>query len=116
MKPGFRFAGSREVRIVGVHPFCLRPCGDVASAPAPFDKGHVKVALVSYLSQGDYFEDYEAGVARQAKALGVDLRIFQGKKDAALQREQIEEAIGLGVNGIIVSHGQPEALPSTHAK
>jgi simple sugar transport system substrate-binding protein len=84
--------------------------GDIASAPAPFDKGHVKIALVSYLSQGDYFEAYEAGVARQAKALGVDLRIFQGKQDAAQQREQIEEAIGLGVNGIIVSHGQPEAL------
>jgi simple sugar transport system substrate-binding protein len=84
--------------------------GASASAPAPFDKGQVKIALVSYLSQGDYFEAYEAGVARQAKALGVALRIFQGKQDAALQREQIEEAIGLGVNGIIVSHGQPEAL------
>ncbi|MBV8417937.1 MAG: substrate-binding domain-containing protein [Verrucomicrobia bacterium] len=84
--------------------------GASASAPAPFDKGHVKIALVSYLSQGDYFEAYEAGVARQAKALGVTLRIFQGKQDAALQREQIEEAIGLGVNGIIVSHGQPESV------
>jgi simple sugar transport system substrate-binding protein len=79
-------------------------------APPPFDKGGVKIALVSYLSQGDYFEAYEAGVARQAKALGVDLHIFQGKQDAALQREQIEQAIALGVQGIIVSHGQPEAL------
>jgi len=79
-------------------------------APAPFDKGGVKVALVSYLSQGDYFEAYEAGVARQAKALGIDLHIFQGKQDAALQREQIEQAIALGVQGLIVSHGQPESL------
>jgi ABC-type sugar transport system substrate-binding protein len=84
--------------------------GGIAGAPAPFDKGGVKIALVSYLSQGDYFEAYEAGVARQAKALGVDLRIFQGKQDAAQQREQIEQAISLGVQGIIVSHGQPEAL------
>jgi len=82
----------------------------IPGAPAPFDKGGVRVALVSYLSQGDYFEAYEAGVARQAKALGVDLRIFQGKQDAAQQREQIEQAISLGVQGIIVSHGQPEAL------
>jgi simple sugar transport system substrate-binding protein len=82
----------------------------IAGAPAPFDKGGVRVALVSYLSQGDYFEAYEAGVARQAKALGIDLRIFQGKQDAAQQREQIEQAISLGVSGIIVSHGQPEAL------
>jgi simple sugar transport system substrate-binding protein len=84
--------------------------GGIAGAPTPFDKGGVKIALVSYLSQGDYFEAYEAGVARQAKALGVDLRIFQGKQDAAQQREQIEQAISLGVQGIIVSHGQPESL------
>src|SRR5271165_6064928 len=84
--------------------------GGIAGAPAPFDKGGVKIALVSYLSQGDYFEAYEAGVARQAKALGVDLHIFQGKQDAAQQREQIEQAISLGVQGIIISHGQPEAL------
>ena len=55
-------------------------------------------------------EAYEAGVARQAKALGVDLHIFQGKQDAALQREQIEQAISLGVQSLIVSHGQPESL------
>jgi simple sugar transport system substrate-binding protein len=84
--------------------------GGISGAPAPFDKGGVKIALVSYLSQGDYFEAYEAGVARQAKALGVDLHIFQGKQDAAQQREQIEQAISLGVQGLIVSHGQPESL------
>jgi simple sugar transport system substrate-binding protein len=84
--------------------------GGISGAPAPFDKGGVKVALVSYLSQGDYFEAYEAGVARQAKALGVDLHIFQGKQDAAQQREQIEQAISLGVQGLIVSHGQPESV------
>ena len=82
----------------------------IKGAPPPFDKGGVKIALVSYLSQGDYFEAYEAGVARQAKALGVDLHIFQGKQDAALQREQIEQAIALGVQGIIVSHGEPESV------
>jgi simple sugar transport system substrate-binding protein len=82
----------------------------IKGAPPPFDKGGVKIALVSYLSQGDYFEAYEAGVARQAKALGVDLHIFQGKQDAALQREQIEQAIALGVQGIIVSHGQSEPV------
>jgi simple sugar transport system substrate-binding protein len=84
--------------------------GGIPGAPAPFDQGTVKIALVSYLSQGDYFEAYEAGVARQAKALGVDLHIFQGKQDAAQQREQVEQAISLGVQGIIVSHGQPESL------
>src|SRR5215475_14782330 len=86
------------------------PAGGIVGAPTPFDKGGVKIALVSYLSQGDYFEAYEAGVARQAKALGIDLHIFQGKQDAALQREQIDQAISLGVQGIIVSHGEPESV------
>ncbi|MCW3481674.1 substrate-binding domain-containing protein [Neisseriaceae bacterium JH1-16] len=79
-------------------------------APAPFDKGGVKVALVGYLSAGDFFQAYEGGARRQAKALGIDLRVFPGKQDAAQQREQIEQAINLGVKGIIVSHGLPESL------
>lgn len=96
--------------IIGVSLSHLASAGGISGAPTPFDRGGVKIALVSYLSQGDYFEAYEAGVARQAKALGVDLRIFQGKQDAAQQRDQIEQAISLGVDGLIVSHGQPEAL------
>ena len=82
----------------------------IPGAPAPFDKGGVQLAFISYLSQGDYFESYEAGVARQAKALGVGLHIFQGKQDAALEREQVEQAINLGVKGILITHGEPEAL------
>jgi len=82
----------------------------IKGAPAPFDKGGVKLAFISYLSQGDYFESYEAGVASQAKALGADLHIFQGKQDAALEREQVEQAINLGVKGILITHGEPEAL------
>jgi ABC-type sugar transport system substrate-binding protein len=43
--------------------------------PAPFDKpGDVKIALVRYLSTGDFFQAYLAGVEAQAKALGVTCR------------------------------------------
>ena len=39
--------------------------------PAPFDKpGAVKIALVRYLSTGDFFQAYLSGVEAQAKALG----------------------------------------------
>src|ERR1700679_2250797 len=79
-------------------------------APAPFDKGGVKIALVNYLSTGDFFQAYEAGAQKQAKALGVDLRIYEGRQDAAEQREQIQQAISLGVSAIIVNHGLPESL------
>ncbi|RDK03840.1 substrate-binding domain-containing protein [Paraburkholderia lacunae] len=79
-------------------------------APAPFDKGGVKIALVNYLSTGDFFQAYEAGAQKQAQALGIDLRIYEGRQDAAEQREQIQQAISLGVSAIIVNHGLPESL------
>jgi simple sugar transport system substrate-binding protein len=79
-------------------------------APAPFNKGGVKIALVNYLSTGDFFQAYEAGAQKQAKALGIDLRIYEGRQDAAEQREQIQQAISLGVSAIIVNHGLPESL------
>jgi simple sugar transport system substrate-binding protein len=82
----------------------------IAGAPPPFDKGGVKVALVSYLSGGDFFQAYEAGVTRQAKALGIDLHIFQGRQKPDEEREQIRQAINLGVQGIIVNGGKAEAV------
>jgi simple sugar transport system substrate-binding protein len=85
-------------------------------APAPFDKGGVKLALVGYISGGDFFEAFQSGAVRQAKALGVDLRIFPGKQDAALEREQIEQAINLGVKGIVIDHGLPESLKDVAQK
>lgn len=79
-------------------------------APAPFAQGGVKIALVNYLSTGDFFQAYEAGAQKQAKALGIDLRIYEGRQDAAEEREQIQQAISLGVSAIIVNHGLPESL------
>jgi simple sugar transport system substrate-binding protein len=84
--------------------------GGLPNAPAPFNKGGVRIALVNYLSTGDFFQAYEAGAQRQAKALGVDLRIYEGRQDAAQQRDQIQQAINLGVAAIIVNHGLPESL------
>src|SRR4026209_2509501 len=82
----------------------------IAGAPAPFDKGGVKVALISYISAGDFFQAYQAGAEAQAKALGIDLRIFPGRQDAAEERDQLQQAINLGVQGIIIDHGLPESL------
>ena len=82
----------------------------LSGAPAPFDKGGVKVALISYISAGDFFQAYQAGAEAQAKALGIDLRVFPGRQNAAEQRDQIQQAINLGVQGIVIDHGQPESL------
>jgi simple sugar transport system substrate-binding protein len=79
--------------------------------PAPFDNaGDVKIALVRYLSTGDFFQAYLSGVESQAAAIGVDLRIFDSRQDAALQADMVDQAIALGVDGIIVQHGLTEAM------
>jgi simple sugar transport system substrate-binding protein len=77
-------------------------------APPPFDHGGVKVALVSLISEGDFFQAYRAGAQREAKALGIDLRVFPGRGDAAAERDAIQQAINLGVKGLVIDHGMPE--------
>jgi len=82
----------------------------IAGAPAPFDKGNVSVALITYISVGDFQQAYVAGAQKQAKALGINLRIFQGRQNADEEREQIEQAINLGVKAIVINNGVPESL------
>lgn len=83
----------------------------IEGAPAPFDgTKQPTIALVRYLSTGDFFQAYLAGVERQSEALGIDLRVFDSRQDAALQSDMMDQAIGLGVDGIIVQHGLTESM------
>lgn len=79
-------------------------------APAPFDKGQVQIALVGYLFSGDFPEAYLRGVEKQTEALGANLRVFDARQQAASQGEMIDQAIDLGVDGIIVQLGLAETL------
>ncbi len=79
-------------------------------APPPFDKGHVPVALITLLSDGDFFQSFEAGARRQARRLGIDLRVMQGRGDPAAERDAVQQAINLGVKGIVIDHGMSETL------
>ncbi|MEP0520283.1 MAG: substrate-binding domain-containing protein [Hyphomicrobiales bacterium] len=82
-----------------------------ADMPAPFDNaGDVKIALVRYLSTGDFFQAYLAGVEAQSTALGVNLRVLDSRQDAALQSDMVDQAIALGVDGIIIQHGLTESM------
>lgn len=82
-----------------------------ADMPAPFDNASdVKIALVRYLSTGDFFQSYLSGVETQAAALGVDLRVFDSRQDAALQADMVDQAIALGVDGIVIQHGLTESM------
>ena len=51
----------------------------LAGAPAPFDKGGVKIAVVNFIGGGDWLQAFEAGAKRQADALGIDLRITEAR-------------------------------------
>ena len=78
--------------------------------PAPFDNpGDVKIALVRFLSTGDFFRPIFR-VETQAAALGVDLRVFDSRQDAALQSDMVDQAIALGVDGIVIQHGLTESM------
>ena len=76
------------------------------SLPAPFDKpGRVRIALVRYLSTGDFFESYLAGAKAQAEALGVELQVFDSRQDAKRQADMVDQAISLRIDGIVIQHG-----------
>ncbi len=89
----------------------LLTTGVFAAMPAPLDNpSKVKIALVRYLSTGDFFQAYLSGVETQAKALGVDLRVFDSRQDAALQADMVDQSIALGVDCIIIQHGLTESM------
>ena len=104
-----------RLRLAGVFAALLSTTA-LAAAPAPFDKPGVKIALVSYISAGDFFQAYQSGAEAQAKKLGIDLRVFPGKQDATEEREQIEQAVNLGVKAIVIDHGLPESLKDVAQK
>jgi simple sugar transport system substrate-binding protein len=88
----------------------------LAGAPAPFDKGGVEIAVVSFLGSGDWLQAFEAGTKRQAEALGVTLTLSQARNDNDTQRNLVEQAINRGVKGIIINNGRPEVLKDVAQK
>ncbi|MDO1583793.1 substrate-binding domain-containing protein [Rhizobium oryzicola] len=88
----------------------------IAGAPAPFDKRQVNIAVVSFLGSGDWLQAFEAGVKRQADALGVKLTVSQARNDNETERNLVEQAINLAVDGIIINNGRPEVLKDVAQK
>ncbi|GHA62396.1 sugar ABC transporter substrate-binding protein [Streptomyces tauricus] len=78
--------------------------------PAPFSEGKVKVALVRQSGAGDYFEQWGNGAKAQAKALGIDLTVYDAQADNAKQATDLSSAINSGAKTIIVDHGFPATI------
>ncbi|MDO5672610.1 MAG: substrate-binding domain-containing protein [Actinomycetaceae bacterium] len=79
-------------------------------APAPFDKGDVRIAIVQNTGQGDYFQQFLNGTRKQAEALNVKVDVYDAQGDNANQASQLDQAIASGVQGILVRHGFPDSL------
>ena len=100
----------------GILSMATAQAAGLAGAPAPFDKGGVKIAVVNFIGGGDWLQAFEAGAKRQADALGVDLRISEARQDPDAERRLIEQAIDLKVDGLIINNGKPEALKDVAQK
>lgn len=82
---------------------------DVA-LPPPFDAGPVKIAVVQNSGAGDYFQQWTNGAKQQADALGIEYIWYDAQADNAKQATDMETAIGSGVAGIVVDHGQTDTM------
>lgn len=81
-----------------------------ADAPAPFDEGPVQIAIVQNSGAGDYFQQWTNGAMQQAEAIGFEVQVYDAQADNAKQATDMETAIGSGVTGIIVDHGQTDTM------
>ncbi len=91
--------------------------GDVTfvseDAPAPFDGStgeRLTIAHLSYLQEGEFMQMYRAGVEAQAAALGMDVVVLGRHTDAQSQANAVDQAINLGVAGVVIQHGLTETM------
>ncbi len=87
------------------------PAGSATAAkPAPFNAGPVKIAMVRQSGAGDYFQQWEMGADAQAKALGIQMQVYDAQADNAQQATDMQTAMNSGVAGIIVDHGLTQTM------
>jgi simple sugar transport system substrate-binding protein len=81
------------------------------AAPAPFNGTEpVQIAVVQNSGAGDYFQQWTNGAKQQADALGIEYTWYDAQADNAKQATDMETAIGSGVTGIVVDHGQTDTM------
>lgn len=82
-----------------------------SDAPAPFNGDTpVKIAVVQNSGAGDYFQQWTNGAKQQLDAIGIEYQWYDAQADNGKQATDMETAIGSGVTGIIVDHGQTDTM------
>lgn len=70
----------------------------------------IKIALVTRITTGSFFNAYNKGVEEQVKAFGGELKIFDSANDLAKMASNIDAAINEKVDAILVNNGTAQAL------
>ena len=85
----------------------------IEGAPAPFDGStgrQLHIAHISYLVEGEFMQMYRAGLEAQAQELGMRVTVLGRQADAQAQANFVNQAISLGVDGIVIQHGLTETM------
>ncbi|MCG8480725.1 MAG: substrate-binding domain-containing protein [Spirochaetales bacterium] len=85
----------------------------IEGAPAPFDGSsgrELHIAHISYLVEGEFMQMYRAGLEAQARELGMRVTVLGRHADAQAQANFVNQAINLGVDGIVIQHGLTETM------
>ncbi|WP_223068065.1 sugar ABC transporter substrate-binding protein [Paenibacillus caui] len=73
-------------------------------------KNPVKIALVTRITSGSFFNAYNKGVQKQVDAFGGELKIYDSGNDLSKMASNIETAINEKVDAILVNNGTAQAL------
>lgn len=80
-----------------------------AAVPEKLKKS-LKIALVTRITSGSFFAQYNKGVKEQVEALGGELKIYDSSNDLAKMASNVEAAINEKVDAILVNNGTAQAL------
>lgn len=106
-----RLLGPAGLIILAASLIFISESANAQEIPEPFDNpGEVKIALVGFITTGDFFAAYLGGAEGQVEALGIEMRLFDSRQDATLQADMVDQAITLGFDGIIIEAGLSESM------
>ena len=88
-----------------------------AEAPAPEGQGaDVSIAVVTHGDGGSFWAVAKKGAEDAASDLGITVNYQESNNDPQLQAQLIDTAVSSGVNGLVVSMPNPDALRDSIAK
>lgn len=107
-----RFVASLLAVTVALGATAAAGAGPKASSKLPpkLASGKVKIALVRQLASGDFFQQWQTGAQKMAKALNVKLLIYDARGKNEQMATDFQNAMNRGVDAIIVDHGLAETM------